>query len=49
MRATRYVSSKFTVEDYEMLKKKAEELRIPVGALIRMLTMRGLKGELGGN
>ena len=45
MRATRYVSSKFTVEDYEVLKKKAEELRIPVGALIRMLTMRALRDE----
>jgi len=49
MRVTRYVSSKFTVEDYEMLKKKAEELRIPVGALIRMYVMRSLRGEQGGN
>jgi len=49
MRATRYVSSKFTVEDYEALKEKAEELRIPVGALIRMLTMRGLSGGLDEN
>jgi len=49
MRVTRYVNSKFTVEDYEMLKKKAEELRIPVGALIRMYVMRSLRGEQGGN
>jgi len=45
MRATRYVSSKFTLEDYEALKKKAEELRIPVGALVRMFVMRALRGE----
>jgi len=44
MSATRYVSSKFTVEDYETLKKKAEELRLPVGALVRMFVMRALKG-----
>jgi len=49
MRATRYVSSKFTLEDYEALKKKAEELRIPISSLIRMYVMRSLRGEQGGN
>jgi len=49
MRLTRYVSSKFTVEDYELLKKRAQELRIPIGALIRMYVMRSLRGEQGGN
>jgi len=49
MRLTRYVSSKFTLEDYELLKKRAQELRLPVSSLVRSLTMRALKGELGEN
>jgi len=49
MRATRYVSSKFTLEDYEALQKKAEELRIPVSTLVRSFTMRALRGGLSGN
>jgi len=49
MRATIYISSKFTLEDYEALKKRAQELRLPIGALVRSLTMRGLSGGLDEN
>jgi len=49
MRLTRYVSSKFTLEDYEILKKRAQELRLPVSSLVRSLTMRALRGEQDGN
>ena len=45
MRATRYVSSKFSVEDYAALQKKAQELRIPVSTLVRSLTMQALQSE----
>jgi len=49
MNVKKYVSCKFSLEDYEILKKRAQELRLPVGALVRSLTMRGLKGGLDEN